>query len=697
MEDYAAFTMLCRVFDPSALLGEVDAEYTINLTLQSFVKSEYVHTHTHARTHAHTHTHTHTAPLPLSLTPSLHSSPPQLPRISVTYRQRPEEHFTTPPDTAATGSGSGSSSLVKSPDKDRFLSLNKMNNTIKTLLRRNTHSPTHHHSTRSSTRAGEKEIAQSPRIPSFQSYLLASQEHKNEEERQQQQQQEQRKRREKVKSRSSAVEPRDEGEEEEEEEEAEGGRISGQRRAKGHHLDSGDSRRPSSEGESDNTGDLGSGFIARGSVSHHHSSSSRHYGRGDSFGRNMRPSYGMLKRSGSSDTFSSQSTLVQRPSFYEDPSIGLMDYISDKIGGQNSLTQDRIRAHTRFEAKKQRQRRSVDGHEMYREEDFSALGKAPLSRSRRSGPDGNGSSSSSSGREGGRAETRQIDPVVGGGGGGGGGDSREEVSIASDVEVQTAIDLLSRSGSAYGDYDYNQSRDEGEFPPYPAPRYNNYSSDYGGGASGYREWPDEGREEGQQQSRPQSENSSSGSSGIDDAFARQPQERSRSASAASYSNGHQGEGAAALSQRQQATEATSGEKRSMDGHESERGKPYTGSKASIASVDSGIHGVITNSKLKADKRERGLPLGASSNAPPPVGTPSSVPLNPASERELLAKGNRTSQELALDFSKGFGPLIKSEPEQFGMDMLRGDMRYQLGLELYKNLSDSDSEQSALSR
>ena len=40
VEDYAAFSMLNRQVDPNALLGVVDATYTINLTLQNFLKDE---------------------------------------------------------------------------------------------------------------------------------------------------------------------------------------------------------------------------------------------------------------------------------------------------------------------------------------------------------------------------------------------------------------------------------------------------------------------------------------------------------------------------------------------------------------------------------------------------------------------------------------------------------------------------------
>ncbi len=40
VEDYAAFSMLYRQLDPNAVLGIVDTTYTINLTLQNFLKEE---------------------------------------------------------------------------------------------------------------------------------------------------------------------------------------------------------------------------------------------------------------------------------------------------------------------------------------------------------------------------------------------------------------------------------------------------------------------------------------------------------------------------------------------------------------------------------------------------------------------------------------------------------------------------------
>ena len=65
--------------------------------------------------------------------------------------------------------------------------------------------------------------------------------------------------------------------------------------------------------------------------------------------------------------------------------------------------------------------------------------------------------------------------------------------------------------------------------------------------------------------------------------------------------------------------------------------------------------------------------------------------------EISNRENRHSQELAgLDFSKGFGPLITEPHETFGMQMLRESDGYKFSVELYKTMSDSDSETSGLS-
>ena len=40
VEDYAAFAMLSRTVDPTAVLGIVDVAYTINYTIQNFMNEE---------------------------------------------------------------------------------------------------------------------------------------------------------------------------------------------------------------------------------------------------------------------------------------------------------------------------------------------------------------------------------------------------------------------------------------------------------------------------------------------------------------------------------------------------------------------------------------------------------------------------------------------------------------------------------
>ena len=130
----------------------------------------------------------------------------------------------------------------------------------------------------------------------------------------------------------------EEGKEEDEEEES-------QEKDHVHHL----SKRTSSDGA--------------------HGGSQHAYGRSDSFGRNVKPSYHLygsnLRRSGSGDTFSSQSTLVPKLLYdADDSSLGITDYLQLDYG-RKGLTPAKILAHTKSEARK---------HQMYshnrRELDF---------------------------------------------------------------------------------------------------------------------------------------------------------------------------------------------------------------------------------------------------------------------------------------------------------------------------------------
>ena len=105
------------------------------------------------------------------------------------------------------------------------------------------------------------------------------------------------------------------------------------------------SRRVSSD--SDSTGEVTITVSNAGSV--------KGYGRNDSLERRMRPSYHHrmyertnLRRTGSSETVSSQSTLVQ-PRDYEmdDPSMAITDFLHSNVGRQ-SLTESRIQAQERL-------------------------------------------------------------------------------------------------------------------------------------------------------------------------------------------------------------------------------------------------------------------------------------------------------------------------------------------------------------
>ena len=105
------------------------------------------------------------------------------------------------------------------------------------------------------------------------------------------------------------------------------------------------SRRVSSSGESDSqelAGSLGSGTVRAYSMP----------SRSDSLGRNTRPSHHLHKRYGSNESVSSQSTLVKREPYEEiETSYGIMDMIGPELG-HGRLTQSRINAHARSEARK---------------------------------------------------------------------------------------------------------------------------------------------------------------------------------------------------------------------------------------------------------------------------------------------------------------------------------------------------------
>ena len=243
------------------------------------------------------------------------------------------------------------------------------------------------------------------------------------------------------------------------------------------------------------------------------------------------------------------------------------------------------------------------------------------------------------------------------------------MSIASDTEVQSVIAFLSRSP-------YPDSEDpyEGEFgfdPQAPPPSSSSrgqedysYPARYGYPARDYANWvrggENTGRNGGERKSQ-SGENSSSGSSGIDDPFGRgEPLQympealRSRSASDSDPREGEFG-----LHNHLPQGDDINGDDLVANPH--------------CESVDSGIH-LHGGGGKKQDR-----PLPATSRT----------------EREAALKENRRSQELSFDlnFTKGFGPLIPSDRHQgFGMEMLRDGPDYKLGLEMYKTISDSDSDE-----
>ncbi len=85
-----------------------------------------------------------------------------------------------------------------------------------------------------------------------------------------------------------------------------------------------------------------------GSYSH---SQIRNYGRSDSFGRGLKPSYSyQMKRYPSNDSMSSQSTLVAKLSSYDNEESSLADILGG--GGEQGLTLSNINDHLKSEARK---------------------------------------------------------------------------------------------------------------------------------------------------------------------------------------------------------------------------------------------------------------------------------------------------------------------------------------------------------
>ena len=248
--------------------------------------------------------------------------------------------------------------------------------------------------------------------------------------------------------------------------------------------------------------------------------------------------------------------------------------------------------------------------------------------------------------------------------------SREQVSIASDGDLQNVIAFLSGSQlSTPDEFEYERGEEEFAYPDRGGYNLREYRG-------GYPDWP---REKGAEHSNPppnDNSSSGSGSSGIDDPYHRggdggyaHEAARSRSASASSFHTEQDGPS------REVGYGVAAGAEVTGETLEQSRVslKPHLGS------MDSGIHLHSHTSGMKAGEM------------------PADVRTDRERERDSL-KENRKSQELdPFDFSRrGLGLLIQSKPhvdvEHFGMEMLHDSADYQLGLELYKTM-DSDSENS----
>ena len=222
---------------------------------------------------------------------------------------------------------------------------------------------------------------------------------------------------------------------------------------------------------------------------------------------------------------------------------------------------------------------------------------------------------------------------------------QEKVCIASDSEVQSVIEFLSRSKSFESSINYTtEGRDQGNQQvngeyPYSSRNYNKLP-DY---LSSEREWGHSGDLEKNKEHAPAQSDSSSGSSGVGMDNVAHDLINSRSAS---LSPG---------------MEREEGKAEGLDND-----KKYYSLKDSF---DSGI-----NLRTRSQKKKQ-------------------VWDHP--DRE----STRKSKEFSLDFTKGFGPLISSDQVQssegnFAMDMLHRSKNYQLSLQLMKGMADdSDSERS----
>ena len=205
-----------------------------------------------------------------------------------------------------------------------------------------------------------------------------------------------------------------------------------------------------------------------------------------------------------------------------------------------------------------------------------------------------------------------------------GSPSNQDISIASDMEMERVFTLLSNESphnyeQSYG-YDgrremgYQRERTDGRRgDDYPLRGGEGYGYGYSSREySGYRgEGGRQGRRYAEEEPKERGDNSSSGSSGIEDPYSR----RSRSSSAAS-----------------QHADSEGGRGRGGDTAGGGAHRAQAGSSASLGSMDSGFGGVVHHGQ------ERGRAEGG--------------------------EGPRThSQDLPFDFSKGLGSLIPTNPHR----------------------------------
>ena len=180
-------------------------------------------------------------------------------------------------------------------------------------------------------------------------------------------------------------------------------------------------------------------------------------GRSDSIGRGVKPSYhhhGGVRRSGSDETISSQSTLVPHTSLLESDNNPLG--IADLIHAQPTLTQSRIRAHDKYRHQgyrgyRRKENKVGDEEEEGKDDDRTTLQGEPYS---------------------GLVLTNRLDSAVAG---------SPDISIASEMEIERVFSLLSTKNPLDFELDhkrgYQQENKEGYDGCHGDDK--NYNSDYG--------------------------------------------------------------------------------------------------------------------------------------------------------------------------------------------------------------------------